>query len=211
MAFQFGDEPVIVKDESFPVRTNLQRPSIDLSLFDNLPVYVPPASWSVEDIFEFMPNGSSGIDGQSVEWLSSLSYDALIALVSLLDLADAGYLPTFWSHARVTLIPKGEDSAPDDRRPLTVMAVVYRLWAKKHVHFQNKWLESFKPKGLSGSVSGVSCPDVLWEVQNFWPSLVLVSCHQPLCSVWTRKSALIDLTSSISWRLLTNLTWMPAS
>jgi len=165
MGYQFGDTPGLAPLEGVP-RVPIQRPAIDLSLFDHLPVYQAPGKWQLEEIFQFMPSGNPGLDGQSVDWLSGLHHDSLCALLALLDLADGGHFPSYWKHARVTLIPKGEDSAPDDRRPLTVLAVTYRLWAKRHSASLNKWLEAAKPKGLSGAVAGVSCPDILWEIQN---------------------------------------------
>ena len=119
----------------------------------------------MEDLLRFLPQGAPGIDGQSADWILRLHRDSLQRLVRLLQAADDGRFPTFWRHSRVTLIPKGDDSPPGERRPLTVMAVTYRLWAKKHAESLNAWLLSWKPAGLSGGIANSSCPDILWEIQ----------------------------------------------
>ena len=105
----------------------IRRPPIDLSLFDGIPAYTPPGPWRAEDILLYLPTGAPGIDGNSAAWLQSLHKDSLLRLARLLNCADRGQFPLFWKHARVTLIPKGEDSPPDDRRPITIMALTYRL------------------------------------------------------------------------------------
>ena len=64
------------------------------------------------------------------------------------------------------MIPKGPESAPDDRRPLTVLPVLYRLWARRHAAHLNEWLLTWKPTGLAGAVPNHSCPDILWQIQT---------------------------------------------
>eukprot|EP00959_Pyramimonas_sp_CCMP1952_P298265 6238917-Pyramimonas_sp.AAC.1 len=110
-----------------------------------------------------MPGGAPGLDGHRTEWLDHLHYHSLERLAMLLNEADRGRLPSFWRHARVTLIPKGPDSPPGDRRPLTVMAITYRLWAKRHPASLNTWLMSWKPPGLAGAMPNHSCPEILWH------------------------------------------------
>ena len=143
----------------------IRRPPIDLSLFDGIPPYTPPGAWTAEDILLYTPSGAPGLDGNTADWLQSLHKDSLLRLARLLDCADRGRFPLFWRHARVVLIPKGDDSPPDDRRPITIMALTYRLWARRHSAFINEWMARWKPSGLSGAVKNTGCPDVLWEVQ----------------------------------------------
>ena len=143
----------------------IRRPPIDLSLFDGIPTYTPPGPWRAEDILLYLPTGAPGIDGNSAAWLQSLHMDSLLRLARLLNCADRGQFPLFWKHARVTLIPKGEDSPPDDRRPITIMALTYRVWARRHAVLLNEWMATWKPTGLSGAVKNSCCPDVLWELQ----------------------------------------------
>ena len=145
--------------------TQLRRPRIDLSLFDGLPVYTSPGLWTAEDILLHLPTGALGIEGHSADWIQSLHRDSLQRLATLLNCADNGQLPAFWRHARVTLIPKGEDSPPDERRPITIMSITYRLWARRHAAHLNEWMATWKPAGLSGAMKNTCCPDVLWELQ----------------------------------------------
>ena len=85
-------------------------------------------------------------------------------VVSVLSCSDKGCTLSFWKRARVTLIPKDDDSPPSDRRPITVLSVTYRVWAKRHASHLNLWLSTWEPHGLSWAGSNTSCPDVLWEV-----------------------------------------------
>ena len=102
------------------------RPSrIDLSLFDHVPAYEPPGTWSPEDVLRHAPDGAPGLEGHSAEWFQQLHLDSLSRLARLYDMADKGYIPAFWSRARVTLIPKGDDAPVDDRRPITVLPITY--------------------------------------------------------------------------------------
>ena len=98
------------------------------------------------------------------DFLNQLSCDALSALSELLNAADAGAVPSEWRYARVTLIPKPGEAV--ERRPLTIMNSIYRLWAKRHAARLQEWLVAVKPPGLSGAVAGVGCQDVLWDVQS---------------------------------------------
>lgn len=52
-----------------------------------------------------------------------------------------------------------------DRRPLTVLPVTYRLWAKRHAAALTQWLMLWKLCGLSGALPKHNCPDVLWRLQ----------------------------------------------
>ena len=65
----------------------------------------------------------------------------------------------------VAMLPKDGTAAPDDRRPLTIMSITYRMWAKRHARHINDWLATWKPQGLSGAAKHHSCTDVLWQVQ----------------------------------------------
>ena len=162
--FADGTAPTVSQLRAAPAPR--QREPLDLTLFTDAPPLPPMSPWSPELVLEFLPSGTAGLDGQSAEWLQSLHNDSLTRLALLLDAADDGRLPRFWSVARVTLIPKGDGSSPSDRRPITVLPICYRLWAKRRAHLYNGWLATWRPHGLSGAISGVSCPDVLWEVMG---------------------------------------------
>ena len=120
---QYGDRFPLRPDTSFPSPPALVRDPIDLSLFDNIPDYAPPASWTTEDILMYLPSGAAGLEGHSTDWIESLHSDSLKGLTLPLDEADKGRMPTFWQRARVSLKPKGPDAKPNDRRPITVLPV----------------------------------------------------------------------------------------
>ena len=161
VCFADGSQPCVERITPDPPLRE-QQP-IDLSLFDGAPP--PPClePWTAELVLEFLPSGSAGLDGMSAEWLQALHHDSLSRLVILLNLADAGYIPTFWRAARVTMIPK-EGADASDRRPITVLAVTYRLWAKRKANCLNRWLSQWRPFGLSGAMADVGVGDVLWDV-----------------------------------------------
>ena len=157
-------DPGLLRERQ-PPPDRLVRQRFDLSLLPSVPAFSPLGPWCAEHILEFLPDGASGIEGQSVAWLEHLHKDSLDRLALLLTAADAGRLPGFWAQARVTLIPKGPDSPPGDRRPLTVLPVTYRLWTRRHTVHLTQWILAWKPPGLAGAVPRHSCPDVLWELQ----------------------------------------------
>ena len=136
----------------------------DLSYFRSLPKVAPATPWTPEAVLEFMPSGAPGLDGHEASFISGLGLDSIKALCLLLNLADERKTPTAWCSARVTLIPKPGEAI--ERRPLTILGVTYRLWARRHAARLQKWLLQVRPRGLSGAVPGVSCADVLWEVQS---------------------------------------------
>ena len=143
----------------------LQRPPIDFSLLPDLPAFERPGPWTPEHVLEFLPDGACGLDGHEGQWLAALHYDSLVRLARLLDAAGEGRLHRLWANSRFTLIPKGPDSPPSERRPLAVMPTTYRLWAKRHAAELTRWLMQWKPAGLAGAVPGHSCPYVLWQLQ----------------------------------------------
>ena len=127
-------------------------PEIDLSAFTDLPVYVAPGRWSPSDILAHSPDGAPGPDGATTSWLRSCHSDSLARLCLLLDAADAGQPPAFWQEARVCLIPKSPDAPPGDLRPITVMSVLYRTWARRHATSINEWMALWCPSGLMGAM-----------------------------------------------------------
>ena len=109
--------------------------------------------WTPEEVQACLPSGSPGPDGWTAGQISKLSSDSLCALCQLLDEADAGRMPSFWSDARVVGIPK---PGSFDRRPLTVMSTFYRCWAKRLVKGTAPAAESWWPPGLFGARKGRS-------------------------------------------------------
>ena len=91
---------------------------VDWSVFGELPPFVSPGKWSVDEIHAFISDGAAGPDGLDSDTLHALSDESLEALAELLDHADQGHWPTSWSEARTVLTPKSPESPPG--RPQTL-------------------------------------------------------------------------------------------
>ena len=129
-------------------------PPLNTTTFDNLPTYHPPNKWTKTDIITWLPGGTCGAAGTTREWFSRLNDDSLDNLCLLLDLADDGYPPHFWTEARVTLIPKAPDAPAGDLRPITILPLLFRLWFWKHANHIGKWMLTWIDAGLLGGVPG---------------------------------------------------------
>jgi hypothetical protein len=44
--------------------------------------------------------------------------------------------------------PKGDGTL--DRRPLTIMRIIYRLWAARMAHFTGEWMHAYMPPAICG-------------------------------------------------------------
>ena len=76
-----------------------------------------------------MPPSSVGLDGWSLQDLWSLPDRALDWLAHLLQLEDEGRWLRVLAEWFTSLIPKPGEEGPLGTRPLTVLSMVYRLWA----------------------------------------------------------------------------------
>ena len=67
------------------------------------------------------------------------------------------YLASGFLDAYIAMIPKADgDSTPPGQRPLSVIPVVYRLWASlRFGHFRG-WVEEWLPKSVFSLGSGLS-------------------------------------------------------
>lgn len=79
-------------------------------------------------------------------------------MARLLNVADAGNTPRFSRLARVALVLEGDGTA--GRRPLSILAFTYRLWARRHASHINNVMNQWTPDGLSGARAGISAADV---------------------------------------------------
>ena len=136
----------------------------NLSVFPQAPRVPELSAWSTELIYDLLSDGSPGPDGITSDDIYMLSDDSLQALVQLLNKADGGQLPGHWREGRVAMIPKPD--APGERRPLTVMNITYRLWAKRLAMHYNAWLDSWAPSGLVGARVGEFAADTTQRVAN---------------------------------------------
>ena len=77
------------------------------------------------------PHSAAGLDGWSVEALRHLPLPEWDALACILRAIEEGApWPSGLNQTLVTLLPKGLGSGPLDQRPIVLLPLVYRLWAK---------------------------------------------------------------------------------
>ena len=84
-----------------------------------------------------------GADGWRLAELQALPLQLFEKLAQVLNLVEEiGTLPTPLTCGLISLIPKGEGSAPKKLRPIGFMASVFRLWASLRIrdiqHLQDK-------------------------------------------------------------------------
>jgi hypothetical protein len=138
-------------------------PPLEEIIFENLPPLPQLPEWSRNLILMYMPKGAPGLDGWWGDALQQASDDSLDALVDLLSAADAGHFPQFWAEARVVGIPK---PGTMERRPLTILSVFYRLWARRLADHLNTWAAQWLPLGAFGARAQRSAADAIWEAST---------------------------------------------
>ena len=72
--------------------------------------------------------------------------------------------PQALSQGVVSLISKGEGSAPSKLRPISVMSVIYRAWAAGRVRDLTLWQQEWIADCLHGFRQGHSPEDVWWQM-----------------------------------------------
>ena len=92
---------------------------------------------------------TAGLDCWAAKDLKKLPRRILQYLTKFYDMVERhGYWPFALTQAAVTLIPKGEGVGPLDQRPLSVLPIVYRVWAASRcthcTSWQERWITSGK-------------------------------------------------------------------
>ena len=83
-----------------------------------------------ETLALFKAGTSCGADGWRLPEIKALLLECLERLNQLYQAIETtGTWPQGIAEGLVTLLPKGEGARPFDLRPITVMPVIYRLWA----------------------------------------------------------------------------------
>ena len=130
--------------------------------WDNVFQAVPPMpdlpGWTANDVLKWLPDSAPGLDGVTAADLRQLPRPLLEELAALLDRADAGHFPSTWTLARVVALPKPTGGI----RPITILALLYRCWARRWAGAANAWLDTWRPPGLYGAVPRVGAMDAAW-------------------------------------------------
>ena len=111
--------------------------------------------------------GAAGLDGWKPRKLQALPAIFVVHLASLFELIElTGVWPVALCSAGVTLIPKGEGAEPLQQRPLTVMPVVYRVWAAARCRECMTWQESWIDQTQHGCRPKHGTTDALLQVAS---------------------------------------------
>ena len=109
--------------------------------------------------------GSAGLDGWCPKDLKALPEGILVLLVPFFALVeDLGQWPEALCWAAVTLIPKGEGAEPLSQRPLSVMPVLYRVWASARTRESIEWQERWVRSGQHGCRAKHGTTNALLEI-----------------------------------------------
>ena len=118
-----------------------------------------------------MRPSAMGLDGWSLEDLQALPDRVLNWLAQLLTLiVEVGRWPTLLAQGYTSLIPKPGEEGPLGTRPLTVLSMVYRLWAGTRLWEVMRWQESWvHPRAFGfrltrGAVDAATVTQVLLEL-----------------------------------------------
>ena len=121
----------------------------------------------------FMHPTALGLDGWSLKDLRSLPLRLLDWLAELLTLVEVtGRWPEVLARGYTALIPKPGEEGPLGTRPLTVLSVVYRLWAGTRLWEVLRWQETwahpeaygFRP--ARGALDAAAVTQVLLELSR---------------------------------------------
>lgn len=106
---------------------------------------------------------AAGIEGWRVEELAALPDLLLDQLAEFYNVVER---TATWPHslerAVVSLIPKGQGSRPLDLRPISVMSVIYRVWAVRRLQDLKGWQELWATSGQHAFRADHSTEDVFW-------------------------------------------------
>lgn len=103
-----------------------------------------------------------GLDGWDLKLLPLEAWDTLAVLLTLVE--DGEDWPQGLHQAVVTLIPKSSAGGLEEQRPIVLLAVVYRLWARARGHHLSRHLAHILPKEVVGGKPGTTVEDLAHEL-----------------------------------------------
>ena len=118
--------------------------------------------WRPGHIDRYAPAGAPGLDAWDGDSLLSLDLQSKTLLCELLDRLDASDFPKFLLRAGVVGIPK-HDGSPD-RRPLTVMSCIWRMWSRRIARHTGIWMDRWMPPSIFGARPCAAASDGAWEL-----------------------------------------------
>ena len=108
---------------------------------------------------------AAGLDGWAWNEIQALSLSWFVGLALVLrQIETVGQWPQGLFDAYIAMIPKAEgDSTPIGQRPLSVLPVVYRLWASVRLAHLKEWFYSWVPDSVFSAGKGVSSVDAWYS------------------------------------------------
>ena len=148
----------------------------------HIPVVTWPClPWTVErvravlaDMREGAASGPLGIPLAVWKLLPEAWHAALARLFSLVE--SEGRWPSAWTTAYVTMIPKSSGgSRPEDQRPITVLELPYRMWAKGIVQ---EWTPALQSAYLGDAAMGFRTQSGTLHVVQLLQDLIHLRARQ---------------------------------
>ena len=117
--------------------------------------------WTPPMLAQFCPaTETPGLDGWTPAAVRSLDAVSAKCLCALLDDCGIGLFPSFFAQARLVGLPKPGSL---ERRPLTILSVLYRVWASRMAAFMGTWMSARMPPEVYGARKGSSACDAGWR------------------------------------------------
>ena len=155
----------------------------------------------LQEVARVKKSTAGGLDGLAWNEIKALPLPWFSGLAILLELVRVDYwsLASGLLDAYITMIPKADgDSTPPGQRPLSVLPVVYRLWASLRLGHLREWVEEWLPKSVfsqqwkPGSL-------LLWILRRFFLGRVVISCMSWLLMSLSPLMLLIGLFWIVFW------------
>ena len=106
--------------------------------------------------------GAPSLDAWDGDSLRSLDLQSKTPHCELLDRLDTSAFTKFLLQARVVGIPKNDGSP--DRRPLTVMSCIWRMWSRRIARHTGIWMDRWVPPSIFGARPCAAASDSAWEL-----------------------------------------------
>ena len=112
----------------------------------------------LQEVARAKKSTAGGLDGWAWNEVKALPLPWFSGMAILLELVETpGVQPQGVLDAYIAMIPKADgDSTPFGQRPLSVLPVVYRLWASLRLGHLREWVKGWLSKSVSSLGNGLS-------------------------------------------------------